>query len=88
MPNSAIIIYKFIRNLLLGRHCARHLASEVVLVLTNPPSKAGDVRNASLIPGSARSPGEGHGNPLQYSRIPWTEKPGGLQAHRVVKSQT
>ena len=33
------------------------------------------------IPGSGRSPGEGNGNPLQYSclRIPWTEEPGGLQ---------
>ena len=37
------------------------------------PAKAGDVRVAGLIPGSRRSPGEGHGNPLQYScleRIP------------------
>ena len=34
------------------------------------------------IGGSGRSPGEGHGNPLQYScwRIPWTKKPGGLQS--------
>ena len=32
-------------------------------------------------PGLGRSPGEGNGNPLQYFawRIPWTEKPGGLQ---------
>ena len=32
------------------------------------------------IPGSGRSPGEGNGNPLQYSRLenPWTEGPGGL----------
>ena len=30
----------------------------------NPPASAGD---ASLIPGSGRSPGEGNGNPLQYS---------------------
>ena len=31
------------------------------------------------ISGSGRSPGKGHGNPLQYSawRIPWPEKPGG-----------
>ena len=29
------------------------------------------------IPGSGRSPGEGNGNPLQYS---WTEEPGGLQS--------
>ena len=35
-----------------------------------------------LIPGSARSPGEGNGNPLQYSclRILWAEESGGLQS--------
>ena len=30
-------------------------------------ANAGDVRDAGLIPGLGRSPGEGHGNPLQYS---------------------
>ena len=40
---------------------------------------AGDL---SSVPVSGRSPGEGNGNPLQYScrRIPWTEEPGGLQS--------
>ena len=36
-----------------------------------------------LIPGLGRSPGGGHGNPLQYSCLgesPWTEEPGGLQS--------
>ena len=33
-------------------------------VVKNLPANAGD---ASLIPGSGRSPGGGHGNPLQYS---------------------
>ena len=36
-------------------------------------------------PGPGRSPGEGNGNPVQYSnaqRIPWTEEPGGLQSMR------
>ena len=35
-----------------------------------------------LIPGLGRSPGEGNGNPLQYSCLenPWTEEPGGLQS--------
>ena len=35
---------------------------------------AGDLGS---IPGSGRFPGEGNGNPLQYSswRIPWTEEP-------------
>ena len=39
----------------------------------------GDSGDAGLIPGSGRSPGGGHGNPLQYSwRIPWTEEPDSL----------
>ena len=33
----------------------------------NLPVNAGDVRDTGLIPGSVRSPGGGHGNPLQYS---------------------
>ena len=35
-----------------------------------------------LIPGSGRSPGGGHCNPLQYSYLenPTTEEPGGLQS--------
>ena len=32
-----------------------------------PPAKAGDIRYAGSIPASGRSPGEGNGNPLQYS---------------------
>ena len=31
------------------------------------PANAGDIREAGLIPGLGRSPGGGHGNPLQYS---------------------
>ena len=34
------------------------------LVVKKPPANAGD---AGSIPGSERSPGEGNGNPLQYS---------------------
>jgi len=39
----------------------------VVLVVKNPPANAGDIRDAGSIPESGRSPGEGHGNQLQYS---------------------
>ena len=39
-------------------------ASQVVLVVKNPPTNAGD---AGLIPGSRISPGVGNGIPLQYS---------------------
>ena len=41
-------------------------ASQVVLVLRNPPANAGDIRNLGSIPVSGRSPGKGNGYPLQY----------------------
>ena len=44
-----------------------HWASQVTVVVNNPPANAGDVRDAGSIPGSGRPPGGGHGNPLQYS---------------------
>ena len=49
--------------------------------------KAGD---PGSIPGSGRSPGEGNGNPLQYSCLetPRTEEPGGLQSIGLQKSLT
>ena len=36
-------------------------------VVKNPPANAGDVRDEGSILRSGRSPGGGHGNPLQYS---------------------
>ena len=36
-------------------------------MVKNPTANAGDVRDPGSIPGSGRSPGEGNGNPLQYS---------------------
>ena len=36
-------------------------------VAKNLPANAGDTRDASLIPGSGKSPGEENGSPLQYS---------------------
>ena len=38
-------------------------------MVKNPPANAGDVRGVGLIPESGRSPGEGNGNPLQYSYL-------------------
>ena len=43
------------------------MASQVALVVKNPHANAEDIRDVGWIPGSGRSPGEGHGNPLQYS---------------------
>ena len=55
-------------------------ASQMLLVVKNPPANAGDIRDAGSIPGSGKSPGEGNGNPLQYSylKVSWTEEPGRL----------
>ena len=41
-------------------------ASPVAQMVKNPPANAGDAGDASSIPGSGSSPGEGNGNPLQY----------------------
>ena len=51
-------------------------------MVKNPPANAGEIREAGLILGLGRSPGGGHGNPLQYFawKIPWTVEPGGLQS--------
>ena len=42
-------------------------ASQVVLVVKNLLANAGDIRDTGSISGPRRSPGEGNGNPLQYS---------------------
>ena len=36
-------------------------------MVKNLPANAGDIKDVGSIPGSGRSPGEGNGNPLQYS---------------------
>ena len=53
-------------------------------MIKNLAGNAGDIRDVGSIPGWGRSPGEGNGNPLQYSclEIPWTEESGGLQSMR------
>ena len=57
-------------------------SSQVALVVKKPSAKACDVRDEGSLPGLGRSPGEGHGNPFQYSCLenPWTEEPGELQS--------
>ena len=49
-------------------------------VVKNLPASSGDTKNMSLIPKSGRSPGEGNGNPLQYSCL---ENPMNREAWRV-----
>ena len=56
-------------------------------VVKNLPANSGD---AGSIPGLGRSPGEGNGNPLQYSCLENPVNRGAWQAtvHGVIKSQT
>ena len=65
-------------------------ASQVVLVVKNLPANAGDTRDACSIPRLGRFPGEGHGNPHQYSCLDNPMDRGAWQAtvYRVAQSQT
>ena len=67
-----------------------HGASQVALVVKNPPPNAGDIRDVGSMPGSRKSPREGNGTPLQYSCLENPMDSGALQAtvHRVPKSWT
>ena len=62
----------------------------MALVVKNLPANAGDTRDVGLIPGSGRSPGGGHGNPLQYFCLRNSMDRGAWRAtvHGVTKNQT
>ena len=50
-------------------------------MVKNGPADAGAVRDPGSLPGSGRSPGRRHGNPLQYSCSENAmEEPDGLQS--------
>ena len=80
------MLHNSLSGLWSGNHCSRSLtrnfinyfwimhkwASQVVLVIKNPPANAGDLRDTGSIPGWGRSPGGKHSNPLQCS---WLENP-------------
>ena len=59
-------------------------------MVNNLPANEGNVRDADLISGSGRSPEEGNGTPLQYSRLESPMGRGAWQAtvHGATKSQT
>ena len=71
-------------------HLVKAMVFPVVLAVKNPPARAGDVRDTSLIPWSGRSPGGGHGNPLSYSCLEYPMDGGAWWAavHGVAKSWT
>ena len=70
--NASINVTPFYQSLSiksknLNRYPQRTMASQVVSVVKNLLANAGDIRDMGSIPGSGRSPGGGHGNPLQCS---------------------
>ena len=70
--------------------CQSKWASQLVLVVKNPPANAGDTGDTGLIPGLGRSPGEEHGNPFQYSCLENSTDGGALWAivRGATKNQT
>ena len=62
----------------------------MALAAENPPANEGDLRDTGSIPGSGRSPGGGHGNPLQYSCLENPTDRGSWRAtvQKVAKSWT
>ena len=62
--------------------------SQVAPVIKNTPANAGDIRDVGWIPGSGRSPGGGHGNPLQYACLenPMDREAWQVMVHRVSES--
>ena len=56
-------------------------------MVKNLSANAGDLRDLGLVSGSGRSPGGGHGNPLQYSCLENSMDRGTWQAivHRVAE---
>ena len=85
---NPICIYKtqYKRTEAAQRVSAFHLA----LMVKNLPANARDLRDTGLVPGSRRSPGGGHGNPLQYScqKNPMNRGAWWATAHEVAKSWT
>ena len=80
---NTVVLYFVFRGNFIG-------ASLVAFIVKSLPAKAGDIRDAGLIPGSGRSPGEGHGNTLQYSCLenPMDRGAWWGTVHEVTKNRT
>ena len=64
--------------------------SQVLPVVKNPATNAGDLRDTGLIPESRRSSGGGYGNPLHYACLenPMDREAWRATVHKVTQSRT
>ena len=79
------ILVEFHSNTILGSFMNKHLINLccVCVFIKNLHTNAGGARDVCSVTGMGRSTGVGNSNMLQYSllgKIPWTEKPDGLQS--------
>ena len=81
LANSFLFIYYSFIIIIIG-------ASLVAQLVKNPSANARDARDEGSIPGWGRFPGDGNGNPLQYSCLENSVDGGGWQstAHGVAES--
>ena len=63
-------------------------ASQVALVVKNPPTNAGDKRNAGSVPGLGRFPGGENGNPFKYYCSHGQRSPVGYSPQGLKESDT
>ena len=88
--NPLCLLYLSILHLTVWWPLMHNRASQVALVVKNPSASTGYVRDLGSIPGSGRSLGWGHGNPLQHSSLRNSMDRGAWwgTVHRVAKSWT
>ena len=72
------------------QRCVGLKEDQVVSPVKNPPTNTGDAGDKDLTPGWGRSPGGGHGNPLQYSFLenPMDRGASRAMVHRPAESDT
>ena len=90
MERNSWKVMVFVKSEDLIFHMLSSWASQVVLVIKNLPTNAGNPRDKGLIPKLGRSPGGGPGNPLQYFCLenPMDRGAWGTIVYGVTQSQT
>ena len=80
LPSSSVTTFELCGNIDNLRPIVYAWASQVALLVKNMLTIAGDRRGVGSLPGSGRFPGEGNGNPVQYSSLENSMGRGGIQS--------